>query len=443
MLSLDDLDRRILRLAGPAFGALAAEPLYRLVDTAVVGRLGTPQLGGVAVAVSVLSLVIAGSNFLAYGTTQRVAHRLGASDRVGAGDAGVQALWIAVAIGVGSVPLLALGAETWCRLLGADGDVLGFASTYLRISALGVPFVVVGLAAQGTQRGASDYRSGLVVLVAANVVNAVVEVAMVLVLDLGVAGAAWSTVLAQTLAGAALVARSLPHLGAARTRRPRWVEMVPLLSAGRHLLLRVVSMLAVFTGAVSIAARVDDATLAAYSIANTVFLFLALSLDALAVPAQTLVADELGKGGRGAQRVNSHAVRLSIAVGVGLAVVLAVTSPLVARAFSDDPAVVSRATVALLLLAAVTIPGSIAFATDGSLIGAGDYAFLGRAAVGYLVAVVPIAVVVVLTPGLGIAGIWGGLLVWMTLRAVVNLRRVRRVLARPGGSSPDGVAAAR
>ena len=437
MLRLDELDRRILRLAVPAFGALAAEPLYRLVDTAIVGRLGTPQLGGVAVAVSVLSLVIAGSNFLAYGTTQRVANRLGADDRRGAGDAGVQALWIAVVIGVVSVPLLALGASTWCRLLGADGDVLGFASTYLRISALGVPFVVIGLAAQGVQRGASDYRSGLVVLVAANVVNAVVELVMVLALDLGVAGAAWSTVLAQVLAGAALVRRAVPHLVAADTRRPRWVEMVPLLSAGRHLLLRVVSMLAVFTGAVSIAARVDDPTLAAHSIANTVFLFLALSLDALAVPSQTLVADELGRGGRGAQRTNARAVRLSVVVGTALAALLAAASPLVARVFSDDPAVVSRATVALLLLAALTIPGSIAFATDGSLIGAGDYRFLGRAALGYLVAVVPIAVVVVATPGLGIAGIWGGLLVWMTLRAVVNLRRASRVLA-PAGEAVAG-----
>ena len=428
-LSLNPVDRRIVALAIPAFGALAAEPLYRLVDTAIVGRIGKEELGGVAIAVSILSLVIAGSNFLAYGTTQRVANRLGSSDTAGAANVGVQATWLAGMIGVVAAPLLVLLAEPFTDLLGASDEVLPFAVTYLRISAIGVPFVLVGLAAQGTQRGASDYRSPLVVLVASNIVNVVVEVVLVFGFDLGVAGAAWSTVVAQILAGTALLMLARPHLRSASSMRPMWSEMGPLLSAGRHLLLRVSAMLVVFTGATSLAARVDDATLAAHSIAITMFLFLALTLDALAVPAQTLVAEELGRGGNGAAEVNRRAVRLSLAVGLGLAIVVAASSPLVARVFTDEGDVISRATVALWFLAAILIPGSLAFATDGSLIGAGDYAFLGRAAVGYLVAVIPIAVAVMLVPGLGIAGIWLGLLVWMTLRAGINFRRSRVVLS--------------
>ena len=423
-----DVDRRILTLAVPAFGALAAEPLYRLVDTAIVGRVGTQQLGGVAIAVSLLSLVIAGSNFLAYGTTQRVANRLGANNPQGAAEVGVQAVWVAATIGIVAAPLLVFFAQPLANGLGASDDVIGFAVTYLQISAIGVPFVIVGLAAQGTQRGASDYRSPLIVLVIANIVNAVLEVVLVFGFDLGVVGAAWSTVVAQVFAGCALFGLTRRHIASARDLRPRWSEMAPLLSAGRHLLLRVGAMLAVFTGATSIAARIDDATLAAHSIAITMFLFLALTLDALAVPTQTLVAEEFGKGGSGAAVVSQRAIRLSIRVGVGLAVLVAVSSPLIARAFTNDQAVVSRATVALIFLAAILIPGSIAFATDGSLIGAGDYQFLGRAAFLYLAAVIPIAIVVLLAPQLGIAGTWGGLLLWMTLRCGVNSRRVRTVL---------------
>jgi putative MATE family efflux protein len=430
-LAVNAVDRRIIALAIPAFGALAAEPLYRLVDTAIVGRIGKEELGGVAIAVSILSLVIAGSNFLAYGTTQRVANRLGSSDAVGAANVGVQATWLAAMIGVVAAPLLAAFASPFAHLLGASEDVLPFAVTYLRISAIGVPFVLVGLAAQGTQRGASDYRSPLVVLVASNIVNAFVEIVLVFGFDLGVAGAAWSTVLAQILAGSALFLLARPHLRQASSMRPLWTEMSPLLSAGRHLLLRVGAMLAVFTGATSLAARVDDATLAAHSIAITMFLFLALTLDALAVPAQTLVAEELGRGGDGAAEVNRRAVRMSLIIGVGLAILLAASAPLIARIFTDEADVISRATTALWFLAAILIPGSLAFATDGSLIGAGDYAFLGRAALGYLVAVIPIAVAVALVPGLGIAGIWAGLLVWMTLRSAVNFRRSRRVLPDP------------
>ena len=427
-MSLTSTDRRILRLAIPAAGALAAEPLYRLVDTAIVARLGKEQLGGVAIAVSILSIVIAGSNFLAYGTTQRVANRLGAADTAGASDVGVQAFWVAAFIGVTAAPLLAAFAEPLVSLLGASDEVVVFATDYFRISAVGVPFVLIGLAAQGTQRGASDYRSPLVVLVASNVINVVVEVVLVFGFDLGVAGAAWSTVVAQVIAGIALWMLTRPYLAEATSRRPRWREMAPLLSAGRHLLLRVGSMLAVFTGATSIAARVDDATLAAHSITVTMFLFLALTLDALAIPAQTLVAEELGRGGSGAAEVSERALRLSLRIGIGLAVLVAVSAPLVARAFTDESDVVDRATAGLWLLAAVLVPGSLAFATDGSLIGAGDYRFLGRAALGYLVVVIPVAALVLAVPSLGIVGIWAGLLVWLTLRAAVNLRRVHRIL---------------
>ncbi len=422
-------DRRIIRLALPALGTLAAEPLYRLVDTAIVGRLGTEQLGGLAVAVSVLSIVIAGSNFLACGTTERVARRLGNGDRAGAADVGVQAMWLSITVGVAAVPLLLVLARPLCTLLGAGGDVLEFAVLYLRISSVGVPFVLIGLAAQGVQRGASDYVTPLRILVIANVANLVIEVLFVVVLDLGVAGAAWSTVIAQAGAGLVFLAVVRPHLAAATTGRPDRGEMAPLMSAGRHLLLRTGSMLAVFTGSTAIAARIDEPTLAAHQITVTMFFFLALSLDALAVPAQTLVAEELGADHPDTARtVSGRVVVLSLWTGGIVAACVGLASPLLARAFSSDAAVVDRATVGLVLLAVLLLPGAVAFAYDGVLIGAGDYRFLGRAAFAYLIAVVPIATLVLAVPDLGIAGVWGGLIVWMVLRAIVNHMRTRSVL---------------
>ena len=422
------VDRRIVSLALPALGTLAVEPLYRLVDTAIVGRLGTEQLAGLAVAAAILALVVAGSNFLTYGTTERVAGRLGALREDAAADVGVQAMWLAGLVAVVATPALILGARPAAAALGADGDALEFSVEYLHIAALGVPFVLIALAAQGVQRGAADYRTPLVILVAANVANLVIEVVLVFGFELGIAGAAWSTVIAQAGAGIAFFVVVARRLRPARQRRPDRAEMAPLITAGRHLLLRVGSMLAVFTGATAIAARVDDATLAAHQIAMSMFLFLALVLDALAVPAQTLVAEELGRGGHDAQLIASRVVVLSLVAAGALAAVLLVTSPLLPRVFSDDPAVVSRATGALALLALLLLPGAVAFADDGVLIGAGDYRFLGLAALGYLVAIVPIAVAVLVTPSLGIAGIWLGLTAWMVLRAVVNTLRVRRVL---------------
>jgi putative MATE family efflux protein len=426
---LSDTDRRIISLAVPALGALAVEPLYRLVDTAIIGRVGTDELGGLAVAVSVLGLVIGGSNFLAYGTTEQVARHLGAGRPVQAARVGVQAMWISVIVGALAVPALVAAAEPLASLLGADGAVLGHAVEYLRISALGVPFVLVALAAQGVLRGAADYRTPLVVLVAANAVNLVVELVLVLGFGLGVAGAAWSTVVAQTGAGVAFLLAIRRRLASAGSWRPDWDQMRPLATAGTHLLLRVGSMLAVFTGSTAVAARIDDPTLAAHQICVAMFFFLALTLDAVAIPAQTLVAEELGRDDRaGARHIAGRVVAISLVVGVAVGVVLAASAPLLARAFSADPAVVSRATVGLLILAALMLPGAVAFAYDGVFIGAGDYRFLGRAAFGYLLAVVPLAALVLAVPGLGIAGVWGALTLWMVLRAAVNHHHLERLL---------------
>jgi Na+-driven multidrug efflux pump len=203
------------------------------------------------------------------------------------------------------------------------------------------------------------------------------------------------------------------------------------MTAGTHLLLRVGSMLAVFAGATMVAARIDKPTLAAHQIVMSMFLFLALVLDALAVPAQTIVAEDLGRDDRStAAQVASRATRLSLITGVALGVLLAALAPVLPRLFTDDQAVIDRAVAGLWWLAVVLIPGAIAFAYDGVLIGAADYRFLGRAALLYLIAVLPIGAITLLHPALGIAGIWGGLLVWMTIRATANHVRTKHVLVR-------------
>jgi putative MATE family efflux protein len=412
-------------------GTLAVEPLYRLVDTAIVGRLGTEYLAGLAVAAAVLSLILAGSNFLTYGTTERVARRLAGGDPTSAADVGVQALWLSVAVAVFVTPLVVLAARPLVEALGADGAAADHGTEYLRISAIGIPFVLITLAVQGSQRGAADYRTPLVILVAANVVNLVVELVLVFHFDLGIAGAAWSTVTAQALAATAFVVVVRRQLRPARQRRPSWAEMSPLITAGKHLLLRVGSMLAVLTGATAVAARLGDDILAAHQVTMTMFTFLALVLDALSVPAQTLVADALGSRVGDASLIARRVTVLSTIAGAAIGALLVLIAPVLPSLFTNDPGVETAATTALILLGVTLVPGGIAFAGDGVLIGVGDYRFLGLAALGYLGAIVPIGVVVLATPDLGISGIWAGLLVWMCLRAGVNTWRVTHLLGTP------------
>ena len=326
--------------------------------------------------------MVAGSNFLTYGTTQRVANRLGAGRPARPPTSGCRRCGWPASLSLVAVPALVFGARPLAAALGADGDVLDFAVEYLQIAALGVPFVLIALAAQGVQRGAVDYRTPLVILVTSNVANLLIELVLVFGFDLGIAGAAWSTAIAQAGAGIAFLVVVRRRLAPARHRRPHWAEMAPLLTAGRHLLLRVGSMLAVFTGATAIAARIDDATLAAHQIAMTMFLFLALVLDALAIPAQTLVAEELGHDGvrRGRDR---PAGRATVAGRRDAASPSSSPQrhPCSPRRSATIPPSSSGPRPHCCCSRCSCSPGAVAFADDGVLIGVGDYRFLGRRSV--------------------------------------------------------------
>src|SRR5512132_3737520 len=114
-------DREILRLALPALGALAAEPLYVLVDTAIVGHLGRPQLAALGLAGAVLAGAFTIFNFLTYGTTAVVARAAGAGQNERAARLAVQALWVSLGIGVALVAVLEAAAGPLLRGLGAHG----------------------------------------------------------------------------------------------------------------------------------------------------------------------------------------------------------------------------------------------------------------------------------------------------------------------------------
>jgi len=93
-------DREILALAVPALGALAADPLVSLIDTAFVGRLGRVPLAALGVNVAVFSFAFIVFNFLAYGTTPMVARALGRGDRAAAGRVVANAFVLAAVAGV-------------------------------------------------------------------------------------------------------------------------------------------------------------------------------------------------------------------------------------------------------------------------------------------------------------------------------------------------------
>ena len=400
-------DGEILRLALPALGALAAEPLYLLVDTAIVGHLGTPQLAALALAATVLSNLIALCIFLTYGTTARVTRLHGAGRDADAGALGPQALWLALAAGVVLAAVVSALAEPLVHALGGDGHVADMSARYLRIASLGVPMALIALAGQGWLRGMGDLRTPLVIVVVANIVNIVLEVLFVYGLHWGLDGSAWGTVLAQLGMGIAFAAVLLRVFA-----RPDLARIRSLVSIGAQLVVRTAALLGCFVLATAVCARIGAATVAAHQIAFQLFGFLALLLDAIAIAAQVIVGRALGAGDADeAFAVGRRMVELSLAAGLVIGGVFLALADVIPRAFTSDPDVIDQAQDLWPLFCVMWPVAAVVFALDGILIGAGDTRYLAAAMVVAFVAFLPI----VLSAD-SVAVVWLGIDVLMLVR---------------------------
>ena len=407
-------DREIFALALPALGALAAEPTYLLVDTAIVGHLGTPQLAALAIAATLLSTAVTLFNFLTYGTTARVARLHGAGEVAAAGRIGSQALWLSLALGGALLALILAFAAPAVALMGGTGETAEMAVSYLRISALGVPFAMIALAGHGFLRGVGNLRAPLVILVAANAANAALEVLFVYGFGWGLAGSAWGTVIAQAGMGAAFVFWLLR--APADSRRPSWTTMRPLLRVGGDIAVRTGALLLSFALASAVVARIGEAPLAAHQVAFGLFIFLALVLDAVAIAGQILVGRSLGAGdAEGAYEAARRMIFWSVVLGGIFCLALLAGTGTIPRLFTGDPDVVERAGELWPLFAFMQPVGAAVFALDGILIGAGDTRFLKWSMVLAFLAFAPLALAA-LALDVGVVGVWAALNVLMLVR---------------------------
>jgi putative MATE family efflux protein len=415
-------DREILALALPALGALAAEPLYLLADTAIVGHLGTAQLAALALAATALGAVTTVFNFLVYGTTSQVARAHGAGEHERAHELGSQAVWLGLALGVVLGALTLVLAAPALTLLAPRGHVASLAARYLRISSAGVPAVLLATAGQGYLRGVASMRRPLEIVIASNVANIVLELVLVYGLRLGLDGSALGTVIAQLAMGAAFVKVVWP------LPRPSPRAMRGLARVGAEIAIRTSALYVSFIVASAVLARIGKASLGAHQVAFQLYNLLALVLDALAIAGQVLVGRMLGAGdGEGAYEAGRRLTLLSLAGGCVAAAVLAALYGPLPHLFTSDPRVIDRLHAIWPLFVAMQPAAAGVFALDGVLIGASDTRYLAFAMVlAAIVFYVPLALLA-LELHWGIVGVWAGLVALIAVRFATNVVRfVRR-----------------
>jgi putative MATE family efflux protein len=413
-------DRTIFALALPALGALAAGPLYTLVDTAIVGHLGVRPLAALALAGTLLAAIVQLADFLSYGTTAQVARLHGAGNEAEAGGVVAQAFWLAAAIGVLAGIVVLVAGGPLLSVLGRGAGVHGGAQLYIRIVAAGVPAQLIALAGEGCLRGLGDLRTPLRILVVANLANVVLEVVLVYVAHMGLAGSALGTLIAQLGMGIAFARRMLGT--PADSRRPNFERMRPLVRTGGHITVRTAALLGAFTLTSALAAHLGAAALGAHQIAFELFLFLALVLDAIAIAGQILVARLLGAGqSEEAWQAALRMLLFSVLIGTGLGLAIAVLSGIGPHVFTGDRKVLDLSHPVWLLLALMQPLAAAVFALDGILIGAGDTRYLAGAMVLAFAVYLPAA----LLAGT-VTGLWWALNLLILARLVTLIPRFAR-----------------
>ncbi|GGJ29500.1 MATE family efflux transporter [Paenarthrobacter histidinolovorans] len=388
--------REILRLAVPAFGALIAEPLFLLADSAIVGHLGVDQLAGVGLASTILHTAVGLMVFLAYSTTPAVARAIGDGKLGKALAAGRDGVWLALLLGLVLAVVGFVAAEPLVGFMGASGDVQGFAVDYLRWSMPGLAAMLLIFAGTGVLRGLQDTRTPLVVATAGFAVNIALNVFLVYGLNMSVTGSAIGTSIAQWAMAAVylvMVSRNARQHGV--SLRPDWRGIRAMTKVGSWLMLRTLSLRLAILATVLVVTAQGAVNLAAHQLAMTIFSFLAFALDALAIAAQALIGKELGaRNAARARELTRTMIRWGLGFGVITGVLLAVAAPWVGYIFTSDSGVRSALTVALWVLALGQPVAGYVFVLDGVLIGAGDARYLAIAGVVNLAVYLPLLVAV-------------------------------------------------
>lgn len=417
--------RGFLTLALPALGVLAAEPLYLLLDVAVVGRLGADALAGLAMGALVLGLVSTQLTFLSYGTTARAARMFGAGERGAAVNEGVQATWMAIVIGTVLAAGVFAAADPLLGLLAGDGAIAADAAQWLRIAILGTPLILITLAGNGWMRGVQDTMRPLRCVLTGLAVSAVLCPILVFGLlgapEWGLAGSAMANLVGQTIAAALFLAA----LAAERqSLAPQWPVMRAQLAMARDLVLRSLGFQACFLSAAAVAARFGAPALAAHQVVLQLWNFITLTLDSLAIAAQAMIGAALGAGQvTHARRLAWRITRWSLGLAAALAVAIALLRPVLPQVFTDDGSVLAEIGAVWWLFALLIPLGGIAFALDGVLLGSGDVAFLRTATLASAVLGFLPLTWLSLMLGWGLTGIWWGLALFMALRAAAVLWR--------------------
>jgi MATE family multidrug resistance protein len=368
--------RRVLAIALPMTLANMTTPLLGVVGTAVIGQLGEAHLlGAVAIAGVVFDSIFWLFGFLRMGTVALTAQALGARDIREEQAVLARALLLAGLLGLALIALQAPLAWASFALMGASAEVTRAAEIYFYVRIWSAPFTLGNYVILGWLVGLARAGTALGLQIAVNIINAVATALMVLWLDMGVAGAALATLIAEAAGLIAGLVIALAYMGGRLAASAAEIldraKLVRMLVVNRDIMIRTAALIFAFGFFAAQGARAGDTVLAANAVLHNLVLVGAYFLDGFASAAEQLCGRAVGARNRAAFR---QSTRLVIVWGFGFGAVTTLifllAGPALIALMTTSPEVREAAAQFLLYAALAPVIGVFAYAYDGIYIGA-------------------------------------------------------------------------
>lgn len=368
--------RIVFGIAAPMTLAHLSTPLLGLVDTTVIGQIGSEVLlGAVALNALLFDFLFWGFGFLRMGTAGLTAQAVGADDGLEQRAVFLRALVMAGVLGLAMVALQRLIALVAFPILGASPAVTEAAEVYFAIRIWSAPFAFANYAVLGWLIGMGRTTTGLFLQIGINIVNILLCMLFTLGLGWGVAGTAWATTLAETggvLAGLAIVAAhfdgSFGVPSALVFDRAKFVRMA---AVNRDIMLRTFALLTAFVFFGRQGAKAGDVTLAANAVLNNFFLVGGYFLDGIATAAEQLSGRSLGANNRSSfEKAVRYSVLWSLVLAIGLSALLFLAGGAFIDFITKSEPVRLMARQFLPYAAVTPLAGALAFTFDGIYVGA-------------------------------------------------------------------------
>ena len=426
--------RQVFAIAGPAMIANLTTPLIGIVSTTAIGRLGDATLlGGVAMASVIFDCLFWLFAFLRMSTVAFTAQSLGAGETKELHVILVRALIVAGIVGVAMIVLQEPLAAALFGAMGGSEAVTRAAKTYFVIRIWAAPLALANYVVLGWLIGQARATLALSVQVAINVINMVATILLVLVADLGIAGAAIAAVIAEAaglgIGGAIAQRLTAGHPPLTRAHLFERDKLMRMLAVNRDIMIRTAGLIAAYLFFIARGARSGDVTLAANAVLNNFTLVGAFFLDGMAAAAEQICGQAYGARDTVAFR---RAVKFVLAWGFAFGIAATLLFALIGHAMIDlmtASADVRETARQFFWLAALTpVCGVMAFCFDGIYVGA----TWARDMRNLMVAVLAIyfAAWWLLEP-LGNAGLWMAFLVFFLARGGLQAARYPALVKRP------------